>query len=66
MATGERTVVTVDLGEAKKSVAAIGKATKAPSRAETIRQIFLQIEREQKRLGIQTFSYGDVTINPRQ
>lgn len=59
------TLATIDLRDAKSSIAKTQKAVKAPSRAEVIRQVFIQIEREQKRLGIEQFSYGDITICPR-
>lgn len=55
----------IDLRGAKGSIAKVQKAVGTPSRAEVIRQVFLQIEGEQRRLGIEKFSYGDITICPR-
>lgn len=55
-----------ELMEAKPLLKGLTKKFHAANMSECVRQIILQIDREAERLGVDSLSYGDVTLRPRQ
>lgn len=53
------------LGEGRAALEQVTSAVQTGSMSECVKQVFLQIEREMKRKGVERFGVGDITITER-
>ncbi len=50
------------LGEGREALESVTEAVQTGTMTECVKQVFLQLDREMKRKGVERFGVGDITI----